>query len=215
METRFQLLRKTKYLGITFNAKLNWGTHVKYRLAGANRKIFKYKGTMKSNWGPPQMSMRWLYSCVVRPGITYGCLVWGRSVMNKYQAELRRIQGLALMLQGLFRQNTPRRALELLSAVEPLHLFIHNQILKFAYRNTHHIENLLAKYPHISDFSTINYVVRELKSLGILLNPTLLDRQPKIRVHERSFFLNKNALSIRWPKIDISNVIIFTDGSLL
>lgn len=133
---------------------------------------------------------------------------------QKYQTELIRVQGLTLLLQGLFHQNTPRRALELLSAVEPLHLFIHNQILKSAYRNTNHITNLLVKYPYISDLSTIIYIVRELKFLGIPLNSALLDRQPKVRVHERAFFLSKDALSIRWPKIDISNVNIFTDGSL-
>lgn len=172
---------------------------------------------MKSNWGPPQVSMRWLYTFIVRPGKTYGCLVWRRTVMNKYQAEQSRVQGLALMLQGLFRQNTPRRSLELLSAVEPLHLFIHNQMLKSAYRNSNHIISLLEDYPHtsISDLSTIKYIANELKALGIPLNPTLLDRKPKIRVHERAFSLNTDALNIRWPKINIENVNMFTDGSLL
>ena len=125
-----RMVDETVYLGITFNSKLKWGTHIKNKLAIAKKKIFKYKGSMKANWGPPQTSMRWLYTGVIRPGITYGSLIWGRSVMNQFQGDLRRVQGLALMLQGLFRKNTPRRSLEILSGIEPLHLFVFNQMMK-------------------------------------------------------------------------------------
>ena len=96
---------------------MKWGAHIKNKIAIAKKKIFKYKSAIKANWGPPQSSMKWLYTGVMRPGVTYGCLIWGCAVMNQYQDEFRKLQGLALMMQGLFRKNTPRRSLEVLSGM--------------------------------------------------------------------------------------------------
>ena len=213
--TAIQLVSEATYLGLTFTSKLRWGKHIKSKIAIAKKKIFKYKGCMKANWGPPQSSMRWLYTGVIRPGITYGCLVWGRSVMTQYQDDLRRVQGLALMLQGLFRKNTPRRSLEVLSGIEPLHLFIYNQMLKAGYRNLHHINRLIHEQPSISPSSTVKYITAELKALNIPTNPDLLDRISKIRIHERNFDMSLDTFNIRWPRIDRECINIFTDGSLL
>ena len=210
-----KIVSEATYLGLTFTSKLRWGKHIKSKIAIAKKKIFKYKGCMKANWGPPQSSMRWLYTGVIRPGITYGCLVWGRSVMTQFQTELRRVQGLALMMQGLFRKNTPRRSLEVLSGVEPLHLFIFNQMLKAGYRNLDHINRLIDSNPSMSPQTTVKYIIKELKSLSIPTDTVLLDRIPKIRWHERNYEISTNTFNVRWPKIDRENINVFTDGSLL
>ena len=212
---RIELVNEATYLGLTFTSKLRWGKHIKNKIAIAKKKIFKYKGCMKANWGPPQRSMRWLYTGVIRPGITYGCLVWGRAVMTQYQDELRRVQGLALMMQGLFRKNTPRRSLEVLSGIEPLHLFIFNQTLKSGYRNLNHINRLISTNPTISPLSTVKFIIRELKSLSIPTDTALLDRIPKTRWHERNYELTTNTFEIKWPTIDRESINVFTDGSLL
>ena len=135
---------------------------------------------MKANWGPPQRSMRWLYTGVIRPGITYGCIAWGRTVMSQFQDELRRVQGLALMMQGLFRKNTPRRSLEVLSGIEPLHLFIYNQMMKSGYRNLEHIRRIMLEFPTINEHSTVKYLIKELEYLNIPTETNLLDRIHKI-----------------------------------
>ena len=210
-----KIVSEATYLGLTFTSKLRWGKHIKSKIAIAKKKIFKYKGCMKANWGPPQSSMRWLYTGVIRPGITYGCLVWGRSVITQFQAELRKVQGLALMMQGLFRKNTPRRSLEVLSGIEPLHLFIYNQMMKAGYRNLDHISRLRDSNPTISPHTTVNFIIKELKSLSIPTDSVLLDRIPKIRWHERNFEISTNTFNIKWPKIDRENINVFTDGSLL
>ena len=212
---KIRLVEEATYLGLTFTSKLRWGKHIKNKINAAKGKIFKYKGFMKANWGPPQKSMRWLYTGVIRPGITYGCLIWGKAVMNQFQDELRRVQGLALMMQGLFRKNTPRRSLEVLSGIEPLHLFIYNQLLKSGYRNLHHINGLLDKSPNISDQSTVKYIIRELQALGIPRDPELLDRIPKTRMFERNFSLIEDSFNTKWPTIHRENINIFTDGSQL
>ena len=117
--------------------------------------------------------------------------------MTQFQDELRRVQGLALMLQGLFRKNTPRRSLEILSGIEPLHLYIFNQMLKSGYRNLDHINRFLAETPTISPLSTIKYVTNELKALSIPTDTGQLDRIHKIRWHERNFELATDTFNIR------------------
>ena len=213
--SELKMVEETTYLGITFNSKLKWGPHIKQKITNAKKKLFKYKGSMKANWGPPQSSMRWLYTGVIRPGITYGSLIWGKTVMNQFQNDLRRVQGLALMLQGLFRKNTPRRSLEVLSGIEPLHLFIYNQMMKSGYRNLNHINSLIAQSPNISELSTIKYITRELKKLNIPTSTDRLDREHKTRYHERNFELSEDTFNVKWPTIDKNSINVFTDGSML
>ena len=211
--SNIEFVNEANYLGMTFTSKLNWGKHIKNKLANAKKKIFKYKGAIKANWGPPQRSIRWLYTGIVRPGITYASLIWGKAVTNKYEAELRRVQGLALLMQGLFRKNTPRRSLEILSGVEPLHLFIYNQMLKAGYRNLAHIHRLSDEYPFAPKQCTFVFIKTELKRLGISLNLECLDRIPKFRYHERAFQLKEGTFRNKWPKIEFNCCNIFTDGS--
>ena len=152
--------------------------------------------------------MKWLYTGVIRPGITYVCLVWGRAVMTQFQDELRRVQGLALMMQGLFCKNTLRGSLEVLSGIEPLHLFIYNQMLKSGYHNLNHINHQIT--PSISPLTTVVYILKELKSLNIPTDTSALDCIPKIRWHERNFELATDTFNIKWPRVDRDNINVFT-----
>ena len=95
-----------------------------------------------------------LHLSVMRPGVTYRALVWGNSVQSKkVQDDLRRLQGLGLMEQGLFQRNIPRRGLEVISAVEPLHLQIYGELMKSAERNAHNLGNLSREYPYMGEDS--------------------------------------------------------------
>ena len=48
-----KIVDETNYLGVTFHKKLNWSPHIKNKILNAKKKLFKYKGPIKSNWGPP------------------------------------------------------------------------------------------------------------------------------------------------------------------
>jgi hypothetical protein len=69
--------------------------------------------------------MRWLYTCVVRPAITYGALVWAKSTSTKVvQTQLAKAQCLGLILTASMRQNMPKAGLEIITNVIPLHIRI-------------------------------------------------------------------------------------------
>ena len=82
--SKIKFVTEATYLGMTFTPKLRWGKHLKQKVAVAKKKIFMYKGCLKPNWGPPQRSMRWLYTGIIRPSITYGCLVWGKEIAKSH-----------------------------------------------------------------------------------------------------------------------------------
>jgi ribonuclease HI len=208
-----KLVNKVVYLGFTITSKLTWTEHVKNKVNIAKGKLFKYKSAIKANWGPPQSMVRWLYTGIVRPGITYGCLIWGSKLTETIKRELEKVQGLALMQQGLFRRNTPRKALNVISGVEPLHIFIYKTMLKAANRNIMHIKELRGTYPFISRDATIITLSSMLHRLKIPLNPDIRDRIPKERFHDRRFELKENALRILKPDISCKHINVFTDGS--
>jgi hypothetical protein len=65
--------------------------------------------------------MRWLYTCVARLAITYGAIVWAKSIQTqKVQAQLRKAQCLGLVLIAPMRLKTPTAGLELIADVDLL-----------------------------------------------------------------------------------------------
>jgi hypothetical protein len=168
-----KMVKSVVYLGFTITNKLTWNEHIDNKIKMAKRKLFKYKSVMKANWGPPQEMVRWLYTGVVRPGIIYGCLIWGSKINETNKREMEKVQGLALMQQGLFRRNTPRKALDVISGVDPMHIFIYKTMVKAANRNISHIKEMRGMFPFISRDATIIILSKCLSSLMIPLNPAL------------------------------------------
>jgi hypothetical protein len=69
--------------------------------------------------------MRWLYTCIVCPALTYGAVVWAKSTqMKSVQAKMNKVQRLGQVSIAPMRQNTPTAGLELICGVQPLHIRI-------------------------------------------------------------------------------------------
>ena len=115
-----QRVDETKYLGFYFDTKMNWVNHIEKKMGQARKALFLYKKAWKSNWGPHHKAMNWLWTCAVRPIITYGAMVWGHVASNAGISEkLRSLQRFALMQYGQLRKNTPKRALEVVTGTMP------------------------------------------------------------------------------------------------
>ena len=210
--TPVKFVKEVKFLGMILDQKLTWKPHIDYVIAKAKRTLFMYKKAFKPNWGPTQEMIRWLFTAIVRPGIIYCSLVWGLAVMTTtWAAVLRRVQALATTHQGMFRKKTPRLALEVLSGIPPLHLFIREQLLQSANRNCEHINSLLTKHRY-NDKAFIKTLQRELKGVGVSLNEHQKDRAPKTRLHERKFHLTEGTFDQGWPKV-LPGISVYTDGS--
>jgi len=114
-----------RYLGVTLDSKLSWTKHVEAKIASAKAKTLLFKNAVGKLWGLPPYLMRWCYTGIVRPGLTYGSLVWSRVVEKKtIQQKLQRVNRLALLSMAKIRRSTPTAGLEVLANVMPLHLHI-------------------------------------------------------------------------------------------
>ena len=175
---------KTKYLGFTLHRRLNWNDHIREKLTSGKRLLFKARSLISPNWGPHQNLIRWIYTTVVRTRISYGSVVWGHAITKAQEDEMQRVQGLALMLQGMFRQNTPRRGLEIILGIEPLHLHIRKRRLEEADQNTETL-HIITRERRNSSF--IKQLIEDLECTGVPLDPERKDAIRKRRVHERNF----------------------------
>ena len=77
--------------------------------------------------------MRWAYTGIVRPMITYGAIVWAKAA-DKYRTKLTRLQRLAMMSTAHFRRSTPTAGLEVMGNLMPLDIYVKGLAVRTAIR---------------------------------------------------------------------------------
>ena len=79
----------------------------------------------RANFGPKPSLMKWGYTGLVRPILTYGAMIWGHSALTQTNiAKLRRLNRIATNTITSVRKSNPSRALEIIYNIQPLHLEI-------------------------------------------------------------------------------------------
>jgi ribonuclease HI len=69
--------------------------------------------------------MRWAFTGIVRPALTYGALVWHHKISNKQtEIQLQKLNRLACNLCTNIPKSSPTKAIEIILGLPPLHLFI-------------------------------------------------------------------------------------------
>jgi len=76
--TRIQPSTEAKYLGVIFDQKLKFHTHVKRVIAKATKYALAIAGIAKSRWGPKFKYLRRLFTAVAAPRIDYVAIIWHR-----------------------------------------------------------------------------------------------------------------------------------------
>lgn len=133
--TRLPYANEVKYLGITLDKRLHWKAHIQPRIAKAKNLVLKLNSIAWSHWGPRPALMRWAYTGIVRPMLSYGALVWAHEINTNYTSDkLESLQRTALGLCARVPKSTPTSALEIILGVSPLPLFLEQIALKSLYR---------------------------------------------------------------------------------
>ena len=71
----------------------------------------------RSNFGPKPSLMKWGYTGLVRPVLTYGAVIWGHSALLKTNIEkLRKLNRLGANTITAVRRSNPTRALEIINS---------------------------------------------------------------------------------------------------
>ena len=113
------------YLGVTMDKELKWREHIINKIKKSKRLLMKMANITSEYWGPKPKLMRWAYTGIVRPMMTYAAHAWGHVTETEDIMDmLRRLNRLAMNTIVKVPRSTPTRAMEIILDVTPLHLHI-------------------------------------------------------------------------------------------
>ena len=203
-----------KYLGITIDKKLTWNIHIENIYQKANIALARCKRAVSTTWGLTLKAAYWIYTAVIRPILSYGCLVWITVVEKKNLLKrLITIQRKALLTVTSARQTVSSATLEILTNTLPIELYLIKQAVKALYRISHY-ENLPVILP-----SNLNESLTK-GHLGLLKRYT--DRLETFQMPNDVILpvcIYTNSDKITWTdwdedrSISAREVFCFTDGS--
>ena len=203
------LQQSFKYLGITLDSKLTFKEHIKQKCKSTMKTFFQAKQAIAGTWGLSPKIVKWLYITVIRPRISYGSIIWWeRSTFLQEKALLRKTQRLATVsITGAMR-TTPNIALDSITGLTPLYIYICAEAMKAYIRmkankswiagplNGHRFIEHLTKinvpsYDHTTDLIKKTY--RFTKNYNILDEHESADTNPEdLTCHTYSTWTNNN-----------------------
>ena len=199
-----------KYLGVLLDYKLKWTPHIEDKIAKAKKSLLLHRNAMGKLWGPHPSTVRWLYEGIIKPSLTYGCLVWGHALTTQsITLKLQRLQRLALLPMSPVRSQTPTAGMEVLANITPLTVTI-KELSSRAYLR---IKPYLTNWDDLGRGNLRGHLHHVKKRVGDLnLDLNNLDKIPPT-------FQPKNSLNIivsdfgSTPPPPPNSLLFYTDGS--
>ena len=116
---------EAKYLGLVLDTRLNWEKHLNQLVTKCTKSFWACKSMVGRTWGLSPKMTHWIYTQVILPRITYGCIVWWhRAKTTNFKTKLSKLQRMAeLCITGATR-TTPTAALDAALLLPPLELVI-------------------------------------------------------------------------------------------
>jgi ribonuclease HI len=117
--------KEVKYLGVIFDCKLNWTSHLNKVLDKATKLLFTCKSMVGKLWGLKPTFVHWIYTAIVRPIISYAAIVWwNKTLQESARKKLKKLQHLACLLILGCSNTSPTAAIEVLLDLAPLHIHL-------------------------------------------------------------------------------------------
>ena len=115
-----------KYLGIHLDHKLNWVHHVTKTAEKCINILFAARKMVGDTWGLDPKKLLWIYTAIIRPIITYACLIWvPRLLKNKNRLKpLKKIENLATLMTTKAYKSTSQDAIKLLLDILPIEMHL-------------------------------------------------------------------------------------------
>jgi len=96
-----ELSSSTKFLGVTLDSKLNFNEHISKITKRATMILMQCKQAVGPNWGMTPKTCKWIYTAVVRPILSYACVVWVNALNTQVNTkQLEKVQRLALKIMS-------------------------------------------------------------------------------------------------------------------
>ena len=113
------------YLGVTLDKELKWKPHVQNKIKKAKGLLMKLASISNAYWGPKPKLMRWAWTGIVRPMISYAAIAWAHAIeVDGIETMLRRLNRFAMNTIVKVPRSTPTQAMEIILDIYPLHLHL-------------------------------------------------------------------------------------------
>jgi len=123
--TPIPLSTATTYLGVKIDHKLFWRQHIIDKYNKCKALMQKLFAAVRNNWGPKPNLIKWTYTGVIRPKLTYACMTWGHEIDTKFLIKkLKSLDRLATRSMATMHRTTPQASLEIMFNILPIDLHI-------------------------------------------------------------------------------------------
>jgi hypothetical protein len=110
---QIEFFKEAKYLVVMLDTKLLWNFHIKQVKDKAIKALMACRGIVRQRWGLRSAMIRWIYTMVVGPMMSYAAFVWWQKFkQTTASAELQKVQRLACLLTTRAMTSAPSIALE-------------------------------------------------------------------------------------------------------
>ena len=117
------------YLGMFLDEKLTFGQHINNKIRKCKNHLFALKSIIGQKWGPNPQMMRWAYTGIVRPKLTYGCHLWSHKINKTLLVKLTRLDRLACLGIAPVKKSSPTLGLGIIYNVMPLDIYVQKTAL--------------------------------------------------------------------------------------
>ena len=186
-DLKLELSEEARLLGVTLDSKLTWKPHITRITRKATTALMQCRLIVDKTWGIKPSMMKWIYTAMIRPIMSYACMSWAGGLNKKYlERKLTKVQRLACLIISSAFPGTPTGALEILLNITPIEEFLLAEAERGSNRITvsglWHV-NLIGSFGKTK--SHVNVCNEARKFLLLLQMPA--DRIKKIKVFERNF----------------------------
>lgn len=112
-----------RYLGVILDKGLKFTEHIKNQVKRAKQVLNKIRGAIGKLWGPTPNLMKWVYTGMIRPMLTYGALIWAFRATATHFVMLTKVQRLAMLALTFVKRSTPTLGLEIAYGIEPINIY--------------------------------------------------------------------------------------------
>ena len=127
---KIEFVKNVKYLGVEFDSRLRFKEHITNIVAKAKKTLMNARRLIGPTWGLQPKSMRWVYTALVRPVLSYGAIIWENNLTVLSKTSIERVHRLALLMITGAVPSTPTATLEVITGLEPIDLYLKKMALK-------------------------------------------------------------------------------------
>ena len=135
--SKLELSREARLLSVSLDSKLTWKPHITRITRKATTALMQCRQIVGKTRGIKPSMMKWIYTAMIRPIMSYACVAWAGSLNKKYlMRKLTKVQRLACLMISSAFPGTPTGALEILLSIIPIEEFLLAEAGRGSYRIT-------------------------------------------------------------------------------